>query len=79
MRDRFFRIAALILGVLIVPSLVWQIWGAWPLDQLELYFFGGQALILYIFLSFGLGIGPMTPGYLPSQPKPSEGADSADA
>jgi hypothetical protein len=79
MRNRAFRVAALIVGILGVPSLIWQVSRAWPLDRFELKYFGGQAVILFIFLSFGSGLGPMAPGRDFNKPKTPEGGDSHDA
>ena len=75
---RALRAAALILGVLGIPSLIWQVSSAWPPGQLASYFFLGQAAVLYAFLSFGLGIGPMAarPAVGDEEPK---GGDSAGA
>jgi hypothetical protein len=73
MRTRLFRLAALFLGVFGIPSLIWQIHSAWPLDQLRLYYYGLQAVVLYAFLSFGLGIGPMTPRDPHVKPKTNDG------
>jgi hypothetical protein len=73
MRTRLFRFAALLLGLLGIPSLIWQIHSAWPLDQLRLYYFGVQAVVLYIFLSFGLGLGPLATGHPLVDPKEDDG------
>ncbi|AGA28347.1 hypothetical protein [Singulisphaera acidiphila] len=80
MRDRFFRATALLIGVLGIPSLIWQVWQTWDIGgamtQLKLYFFAGQVVVLSIFVSFGLGIGPMAPRYQSNKPNLSNGDDS---
>jgi hypothetical protein len=59
MRDRFFRWSALVLGILIIPSLTWQIYQSWPPNLTNLNFLAGQALVGLVFLGYGLGRGPM--------------------
>jgi hypothetical protein len=69
MRDGFFRMSALVLGLLVVPSVSWQIYQAWPLDWMEINFFAIQALIGLVFLSYGLRNGPIVShGYSASKP-----------
>lgn len=70
-RDLMFRRAALVLGILGIPSLAWQVRNVWPLDPLELYFYGLQALMLWVFLSYGSGL-----GYRPYAAKPQETSDT---
>ncbi len=60
MRERFFRVTAAILGFLAIPSLILNIYTrGWPADQWDFYLLAGEVVILYVFLSYGLGIGPM--------------------
>lgn len=56
MRDRFFRGAALVVGILGVPSLAFQVYRQWPTSELGLEFYGLQALVLLVFIAYGLGL-----------------------
>ena len=53
----FFRIAAVVIGILGIPSLCWQIHAAWPPGQLQMTFFSLQTLVIGVFLAYGFGIG----------------------
>ncbi len=55
MRQRFLQATALVIGLLGIPSLVWQICGAWPPGELQLQFFGLQAIVIGVFVAYGLG------------------------
>ncbi len=59
MRTRLFRFAALALGALGIPSLAAQVWRGWPPTEAAWLFFGTQAAVLFAFLSFGAGRGPL--------------------
>jgi RsiW-degrading membrane proteinase PrsW (M82 family) len=73
MRDRLFRSSALVLGVLVIPSVAWQIYRAWPLELMQVNFLAGQILIGIVFLGYGLGKGPMANhGYQASKPVRTE-------
>lgn len=56
MRACGFRAAALTIAVLGIPALVWQIVKTWPPNELQLQFFGLQAVGLIVFLVYGLGL-----------------------
>ena len=60
-RTRVFRSAALILGLLGIPSLGLQVWKAWPAGQDQWSFFGVQAAVLFAFVMYGLGLAYQTP------------------
>ena len=74
MRRRLFRLAALVLGVLGTLSLVIQVWRGWPPSELAWLFFGVQAAVLFAFLSFGLGCGPLAVLRPPGDPPASTDA-----
>ena len=59
MKTRWFRLAAIILGLLGILSLVVQVGRDWPPNEAQLSFFILQAAVLFAFLSYGLSIGPL--------------------
>jgi len=65
-RDRFFRGAALVLGVLGIPSLIFQVYRQWPPSELGLEFYGLQALVLLVFITYGTGF-----AYRPIEGRPA--------
>ena len=79
MRQRFFQATALVIGLLAIPSLVWQICGAWPPGGLQLEFFGLQAIVIGVFVLYGLGLAYHAPSVQsPDDPQPSDVSASED-
>ena len=71
MRERFFQTAALVIGLLGIPSLVWQFCKAWPPGGLQLQFFGLQAVVIGVFVMYGLGLAYHAPSVPLSDEPPS--------
>lgn len=80
MRERFFQTAALVIGLLGIPSLVLQFCKAWPPGELQLQFFGLQAVVIGVFVVYGLGLGYYAPSVpLADDPQPPDKSPSEDA
>ncbi len=54
MRNRFFQVAALWLGLIGIPCVVLQAWQMWPLAVWQIYFFALEGVVLYAFVAYGL-------------------------
>ena len=52
---------SLVLGLLGIPSLCLQVWKGWPPSLNDLRWFGLQAVLLFVFVAYGLGIAYQTP------------------
>jgi hypothetical protein len=55
MRERLFRSIALVIGLLGLPSIVFQVVQQWPPALFQLQFFGLQAVVMGAFIAYGLG------------------------
>lgn len=56
MRERRIRGIALVIGLLGIPSVVSQVLRAWPPGGLQLQFLGVQAIVVGVFVIYGLGL-----------------------
>ena len=58
MRNRVFRAAALAIGLLGIPALIGQLIAIWPPTEFQLAFLGTEAVVIGIFLAYGIGAWP---------------------
>ena len=79
MRQGCFRSAALVIGLLGIPSVVLQIVQAWPPGELQLKWFGVQLILTVVFVLYGLGLAYQSPSDKSADdPRQSDESDVED-
>ncbi len=76
MKERWFRRIALVIGLLGIPSVVSQVVRGWPPGGLQLQFLGLQAIVVGVFVAYGLGLAFRTSSDKSAEPPLESDVDS---
>lgn len=79
MRERWIRSIALVIGLLGIASVALQFVQAWPAGGLQLKFLVLQAIVVCVFVIYGLGLAYGSPNNKsPEPPLKSDGKSSEE-